>query len=65
MKVRRYYKENKDKTSPFLKADKEYIDSFIDEVEDNYGTVEQYLILKLDISKEEKNIFKKRYLEEY
>jgi len=59
------YEENKDRISPFFKADKEYIDSFIEKVKDNYGTVEQYLILKLSISKEEKNIFKKRYLEEY
>ena len=59
------YEENKDRINPFFKADKEYIDSFIEKVKDNYRTVEQYLILKLSISKEEKNIFKKRYLEEY
>ena len=34
------YEESKDRISLFFKVNKEYIDSFIEKVKDNYGTVE-------------------------
>ena len=49
--------------SPFFTVNRIYIDSFIETVKDDYGTVEQYLITKLNITKETRNIFKRRYLE--
>ena len=57
------YEENKERMSPFFKVNREYIDSFIRKVKDDYGTVEQYLINELNISRETRNIFKRRYLE--
>ncbi|KFZ26587.1 MAG: Tyrosine phosphatase family protein [Candidatus Izimaplasma bacterium HR2] len=57
------YEENRDRMSPFFTVNRIYIDSFIETVKDDYGTVEQYLITKLNITKETRNIFKRRYLE--